>query len=312
MTTAIRPAATVLLLREHRDEIEVLMTRRHRAMSFMGGLWVYPGGKLDEADASAAALSRLTAAARIQCERVISGGPLRRFAPEKALGLFVAACRETFEEVGMLLARNADGSPCDPGVADRLQGERQGVLKEPDHFARVLVDHSLFLDVSALLYWSHWITPSAEPKRFDTHFFVIPAPAGQSVHMDAGEATEWRWMRPRDALAEWKRRQFPLSPPTLLTLQEIEHSRGQHGSLAALLAAEAGREVATILPKIVRSADVGHTFMPWHPEYDQAPGQGVPPGLHYPAHLSRLPAVLSLNDYLDGKDYLDGIDNKAG
>lgn len=296
---AITPAATVLLLREHHGETEVLMTRRHKAMSFMGGLWVYPGGKLDEADRSAAALSRLSAQARAHCESVIVAGPLNRFTPEIALGLFVAACRETFEEVGMLLALTSDGRPCGPDLVDRLQAERQRVLKEPQQFARMLAEHNLFLDASALLYWSHWITPSAEPRRFDTHFFVIPAPAGQSVHMDSNEATEWRWMRPRDALAEWERSQFPLSPPTLLTLQEIEHSRQQHGALAALLAAEAGREVATILPKIVRGEDSGGTFMPWHAEYDKAPGEGVEPGLSYPAHLRRLPGKLSRNDYLD-------------
>jgi 8-oxo-dGTP pyrophosphatase MutT (NUDIX family) len=295
--TAIPLAATVLLLREEQQQIEVLMTRRHKAMSFMGGLWVYPGGKLDLADCAGEVLDRLTPEARVRCEKVIAAGPLGRFTAPQALGLFVAACRETFEEVGILLARTADGAPCSPGLAERLQGERAKVLKEPPHFARLLAANSLFLDVSALLYWSHWITPSVEPRRFDTHFFVIPAPAGQSVHMDSGEAIEWRWLRPCDALAEWERGQFPLSPPTLLTLQEIEHSRAQHGSLAAVLAAEAWREVATIMPKIVR--DAGHTIMPWHEEYDQAPGEGVTPGLRYPPHLQRLPGKLTRNDYLD-------------
>ena len=300
-TAEITPSATVLLLREQSRQIEVLMTRRHGGMSFMAGLWVYPGGKVDSADKSAEALGRLTPEARSRCAQIVARGPMNRFPLEQSLGMFVAACRETFEEIGVLLAHDVSGKPCDPALVDQLQALRKTCIETPDTFIRMLVEHDLQIDASALVYWAHWITPSAAPKRFDTNFFVIPAPHGQEVHIDTSEATEWKWIEPALGLDLHARGEFPLSPPTVLTLQEISESFASHRSLADMLAAESEREVATVLPKAISSPTENFTLMPWHPDYHTAPGEGVPVGIAYPAHLSRLPGRVTRKHDFSGK-----------
>src|SRR5690606_8539305 len=98
---APRPAATVILLRPARDAVEVLVTRRHENMKFMGGLWVFPGGTLSPADSSAAALACLPGAWRAHCPRFtdLHG---ERLEPDRCAALAVTAYRETFEETGVL------------------------------------------------------------------------------------------------------------------------------------------------------------------------------------------------------------------
>ena len=90
----LRLAATVLLLRDSADGIEVLMTRRSTSASFAPGAYVFPGGLIDTGDAAAGAIAS------------------RRVAQsDERLTYAVAAIRESFEELGVLLARHADGSP---------------------------------------------------------------------------------------------------------------------------------------------------------------------------------------------------------
>lgn len=299
----IKPSATVLLLREQDSRVEVLMTRRHGGMSFMAGLWVYPGGKVDSADSSPQALGRLTPAARQKCEWIVARGPMSRFPLEQSLGMFIAACRETFEEIGVLLARDSTGAPCAPALIDQLQAARKASIAAPESFVEMLVRHDLMIDVSALVYWAHWITPSVAPKRFDTNFFVIPAPHGQEIRIDTSEATEWRWIEPTRALSAHGDGEFPLSPPTVLTLQEITNSFAAHRTLSAMLSAEENRQVATVLPKAINGPAENFTLMPWHPDYQTAPGEGVPSGIEYPAHLLRLPGRVNRRHDFSGKPF---------
>lgn len=302
-SSEIKPSATVLLLREQNRNIEVLMTRRHGGMSFMAGLWVYPGGKLDAADMSVEAIELLTPSSRRRCELIIRSGPMARFPLEQSLGMFVAACRETFEEIGVLLAHDSAGAPCSPGLVDSLQSHRKASIDDPASFIHMLAGKKLTLNADALVYWAHWITPSAAPKRFDTNFFVIPAPHGQEVRIDTSEATEWQWIEPVHALAMHDRGEFPLSPPTILTLHEISNSFATHGTLPDMLATEGGREVATVLPKAINSSTENFTLMPWHPDYHSAPGEGVAEGISYPANLLRLPGRVNRRHDFSGKPF---------
>src|SRR5688572_21508238 len=108
---APRPSATVMLLREAGDGVEVLMTRRHEKLAFMGGLWVFPGGTLHASDASPRILARIPSSSHGRCQNfgTLNGPALPS---EECLSLAVAACRETFEETGLLLALRDDGRPC--------------------------------------------------------------------------------------------------------------------------------------------------------------------------------------------------------
>ena len=116
----------------------------------------------------------------------------------------------------------------------------------------------------------------------------------------AGQLDEWL-CQIGEALAAHDRDEFPLSPPTVLTLQEISNSFAAHGSLPSMLAAEGERQVATVLPKAISGPTENFTLMPWHPDYHTAPGEGVPAGIDYPAHLLSLPGRVNRKHDFSGK-----------
>ena len=280
-------AATVLLLREVEGELEVLMMRRGAGLSFMAGMWVFPGGRVDAADASAAACSRLLppegAAGRDRLQ-TLEGGPLPA---EQEQALRVAACRETFEEAGVLLARDAQRRTCAAGRVAGLQPLRGPVAGEAAAFVAMLEREDLYLDADRLVYWSHWITPSLEPKRFDTRFFAIALPAGQEVSADLSELTHHAWIRPARAPEAIERGEIRDVPPTLLTLEDLAESHARHGGLEAMLEAERGRAAPPVMPRIDVAAGAIRVVMPWDPGYAAVPGEGCRPAASYPAHLAQ-------------------------
>jgi hypothetical protein len=145
----------------------------------------------------------------------------------------------------------------------------------------------LFLDTRQLVYWSHWITPSAEPKRFDTRFFVARVPPGQVASADLSELTEHAWVEAARATAALEQGEIRLVPPTLLTLEDLADCHRRHSSLGAMLAAEAGRETPPVMPRIELSSDAVHVVMPWDPRYGQVPGEGCEAAIDFPLHFTR-------------------------
>ncbi|HEY4368659.1 MAG TPA: hypothetical protein VGN07_15600 [Steroidobacteraceae bacterium] len=270
----IRPAATVILLREKHAVIEALMTLRHSNLAFMGGQWVFPGGAVAPSDTSDAALALVSQHDTFTCKRMrtLQGQPLPL---NECLGLAIAACRETFEETGVLLASHANGRPCEPAALSRLQSQRTQITQQPTLFLEMLAEEQLQLDLQRLIYWAHWITPSNSSRRFDTRFFAIAAPDSHEVSADAGETAEYRWQSPAASLDAARQGAMPMPPPTLRTLRELQESISRHRTLDALLRAEASRPVAPILPKIVRDNERTAVVMPWDEGYAQAPGEGA-------------------------------------
>jgi len=282
-----RPAATVLLLREARDNVEVLLIRRHEKLAFMGGMWVFPGGSVCAADASPAAFARIPASSQTNCARLdtLHGEPI---AANECLALTVAACRETFEETGVLLASDTAGELCESDVAARLQERRRAIAAQPELFAELLQAEDLFLRVDRLVYWAHWITPSVVPRRFDTRFFLAGVPADQSAVIDSTETVDHAWLSPAAIVTAALTGDMPVSHPTLYNLMELDASLRQHGSLQGLLAAESQREVIAILPKMIREEQTA-MVLPWDPFYRNFVGESVPEHLEYPARLRALP-----------------------
>ena len=164
----------------------MLLIRRHADLAFAGGAWVFPGGKLE-----------VRTPPRTPCKTglVMPGAPAELAALKSRV---VAACRETFEETGIVLSPRRT-AVCDAGLADSLQPFRADMSHEPGSFASLLIDHHLAIGAARPLRWSRWITPSAAPKRFDTRFFVAAMPPDQPVRCDSVEATELLWLDlPRD------------------------------------------------------------------------------------------------------------------
>jgi 8-oxo-dGTP pyrophosphatase MutT (NUDIX family) len=247
------------------------LIRRHADLAF-GGSWVFPGGKLEAVDGSADTLTRLGVE-----------GARPEIAP-----LLVGACRETFEETGIVLARHANRQFCDPHLAESLQEHRTEVSQDPSRFVSLMVEHDLKLDASSLLYWSHWITPSVMPKRFDTRFFLSEMPPNQSVRCDSAEATDHMWFDlARDGLLPDE--SVVTAPPTRYSLGDLGRTLNEHKSLDELMRHEATRVVYPVMPKILRNGKESRILLPWDSEYPEAPGEGtseIPP--KYVAFPSRL------------------------
>lgn len=283
-----RNAATVVLLREHAGEIQVLMTQRHVNLRFMGGMWVFPGGALSDADRSETAMSRLPEAHTISCARLDTLEGVR-LGEQDCLAMVIAACRETFEETGLLLARRIDGAICDARTIQRVQSQRTAVAGDAALFAELLVNEDLLLDASRLIYWAHWITPSSAPRRFDTRFFAIAAPGEQTATPDLGEASNLQWMSPEQLLASAASGAMPMTQPTLFNLEDLNASIRTHESLAALFSAEANRSVITIMPKMVRDGDRMKLVLPWDGSYGSTAGDGV--SCQQPQAFASLPSL---------------------
>ena len=198
----LRPAATVLLLRDAtgpdgQPGIEVLMTRRSMTASFAPGAYVFPGGGIDPADAAAHALAR---------HRPQQGGT--------ALTQAIAAIRESFEELGVLLARHADGRMADAGTVAAL--DRNAPLLDQCRA------QGLQLAADEVFVLAHWITDRDLPRRFDVPFLVARMPAGQEPVADESEQFEPVWIRPDDALARHAAGSFFIIFPTIRTLQRLQ------------------------------------------------------------------------------------------
>lgn len=193
-----RPAATVLLLRDGRNGLEVAMMRRSRKTGFLPNVLVFPGGAVDETDAEGFNLEDSPSRA---------GYPI-------AVGM--AGIRETFEEVGLLLARGPNGPP-----SDSVLQERDAYRELSPPMVDFLRDRGLEPAIADLVVMARWITPEAEPKRYDTWFFAARAPEGQDLRPHPDEASEAAWLRPGDVIAEaMAQRQF-LAPPTLYVLEQV-------------------------------------------------------------------------------------------
>lgn len=212
----VRPAATVMLVRDGRTGIEVLMLRRTTTAVFAAGVHVFPGGRVDAADDTdvpgggewRTGLDPAAADARLA---VPSGGRAH----------WVAALRESFEEAGLLLARRSDGTPLT--FSDRAAAERFAAYRDALHRGELTLGElcrreELVLPLGELRYVSHWVTPVGPPRRFDTRFFVARAPQGQDPVHDDSETIASEWLAPDVALERHEAGEIGLFAPTIANL----------------------------------------------------------------------------------------------
>jgi 8-oxo-dGTP pyrophosphatase MutT (NUDIX family) len=156
--------------------------------------------------------------------------------------LAAAAIRELFEEAGILFARDAAGVAISPEAAELadLRAERvRGV-----RFDELLARRGLVPDAGALYYYSNWITPVTEPRRFDTHFFVARAPDDQIAAADAVEVHDGTWLAPAEAIARGDRGEMTIIFPTRKHLERLAAFR----DVDAVLAHARARSVAPVMP----------------------------------------------------------------
>lgn len=232
---SIREAASVILLRATADGFDVFLLRRHKQASFMASAFVFPGG-----------------------------------ATEPGEDARTAAARELFEEAGVLLARDTGSQN------ETLQLMTQDQLR---HKVLTGVPAQAVLDLAGLAWatdglipWSHWITPSIEPKRFSARFFVGELPAGQVPAFDATETVDQAWVTPQQGLA--RACELALPPPQIRTMWEL----AQYSTIAEVLAAAKKRaeQPHPIMPRLAPGA-LPTLLLPWDVDYnDKGTGEATP------------------------------------
>jgi 8-oxo-dGTP pyrophosphatase MutT (NUDIX family) len=270
---AARDAATVMLVRDAEGEsgpaLQVCMLRRHLNSDFVGGAYVFPGGKVDDDDRTAGAEASCLGRSDADASALLgieSGG----------LAFWVAALRECFEEAGVLLAYpqgSAPGSPLvdvtDPSVRSRLAARRIEVNAGTVDFLEACRAEGLCLAVDRVHYFSHWITPEPAPKRYDTRFFVTALPPGQVPIHDDHETTATVWVEPAEALERARAGEFDIIFPTIKNLEAIARFQTSAELLAAAAAVE---RVPTVLPRVVADERGFRILLPGDPGYDEAVG----------------------------------------
>jgi 8-oxo-dGTP pyrophosphatase MutT (NUDIX family) len=227
------PAATVMLLREGGDGMEVFMIVRHQKSDVHAGALVFPGGRVDPEDYE---LAKDPSVFRAQEGEDAYKAVLR-----------VAAVRETFEECGVLLAR-ARGEHTFVSAARLREIEaahRAAMMRGERTFGAILDAEHLVLAPESMVYFAHWITPERRSIRFDTHFFLAGAPSDQVALHDGHEAIDSVWITPSDALEKSRAGIYQLRFPTQMNLQKL----GRHSATTAAMAAARASRVVTVTTK---------------------------------------------------------------
>ena len=224
----IRPAATVLLLRDE-PTFEVLMVRRHHQIDFASGALVFPGGKTHQGDHDPAWAGRSVGWGDVVADEL----PFR-----------IAAIREVYEEAGVLLAVDGAGEPF---MGDeRAHDARDAVAKDERSFIDIVTELDLRLDLGALTTFARWITPPLTPKRFDTWFYVARAGSEQRAICDGWETVDAEWIAPSRALELAAAGERKIIFPTRMNLQLLAEASDAADAIARAMA----RTLVTVEPRV--------------------------------------------------------------
>ena len=258
---SLTPAATVLLVRDCGDELEVLMVKRSKRPPF-GNLYVFPGGKIDESDKD---LNITNFCNGLNDEQA----SIKLGVNEGGLSYWVACVRECFEEVGILLAKKNNGQELDLNGADRhkFDNYRRMLLENKISLFEICKKENLSLNLNNIEPFSHWITPEIEIKRFDTRFFIAYIPAKQTEKHDGNELTDRVWISPKKALDRSLNGEMPMIMPTISNLQQcLEFDSGQ--KLLEHQSKLTNDDIPSILPKFFKNEGKWVGLLPGDEDYD--------------------------------------------
>jgi 8-oxo-dGTP pyrophosphatase MutT (NUDIX family) len=236
----IRPAATVIIARDASPQYEIFMLRRTNQAVFAGGMYVFPGGRVDEEDHSSDYHGHLQGPSDVQRAQQDALGDEWR-------GYWIAGVRETFEEAGILLAYTADGPICayDDGNWTKFQDYRSALHQGEVTLADICATEKLSLAIDLIHFYNRWITPQGRPRRFDTRFFITEAPSAQTGLHDGSETVDSVWISPDDALRQNDAGEFGLMAVTQKQLSSL----AEYDSVGDLIAmAEDNDEFPTYRP----------------------------------------------------------------
>ncbi len=252
----IRPAATVMLI-DDRPDLQVFMLERHANTVFAGGMWVFPGGAVDEQDDASyfdGVSTHRTDAEASNLMGLDHGG----------LAYYMAAIRETFEEAGILLALHQEDESelhIPDEAATKFESYRDQLNASEIDLKSILETERLLADVGQMHYIARWITPLGSPRRFDARFFIARIPSRQIPLHDDGELVNSVWASPQEIVAKAEQEEMILMSPTLRMVKSL----AQFESADQVIASVASNPIDEIA-KVHR--DTGIIVMPGEPGYD--------------------------------------------
>ena len=257
MTTFIKPAATVILMRDaEEDGFEILMVKRS-SRSVFGSIYVFPGGKLDPEDSTRELYS--------YCKGMTDSEASRKLGIEKdGLAYWIACIRECFEEVGVLLTGSNDSLIQD---TLKLNALRNKLNNQEITFKDICISESLNLRVKNIVPCAHWITPTIEPKRFDTRFFLAKVDYTQLASHDGFELTESTWIKPQDAIKRLEKGEMNMIIPTIENIKALAQFSSSIDAFNYFDTLK-DEEIPPILPKFIKKDGNWIGFLPGDEGYD--------------------------------------------
>jgi glyoxylase-like metal-dependent hydrolase (beta-lactamase superfamily II)/8-oxo-dGTP pyrophosphatase MutT (NUDIX family) len=276
-----RKAATLVPLREGARGLEVLLTTRPEHLRFMGGAAVFPGGAVASSDHDRrwASLSRRSSdEASVVLEE---DGP-------SALAAFVCALRESFEEVGLLLA---DGPWSELTRAD---------AERPESFLERCLELEIELRTDLLVPAGRWVTPLGSPIRFDTRFFLALVPERWEPAPDPDEVASCRWIAPSEALEELGEGRLMMAPPTVEMLQRL----ASHDSFADAEASLTGEGVGGARILKARLSPLVQVVL--------APNPGIMTGPGTNSYVVGTGPTIVIDPAVDDEEYIETLGTTAG
>ena len=210
-------ASTVVLVRDGQSGVEILLQERSGKSESFGGMFVFPGGKVDLHDADE------------QYEALYAGhsdkdASARLSVPKYGLAYWTGGIRECFEEAGILLAYDERGdivSFDEPETKARFSAHREALNAGEASLLDICKQENLRLATDQMYYYSHWVTPLQAPRRFDTRFFVCKAPEKQEPIIDNHEVVSQCWVNPAEAIRRQQEEGFKIFFPTIKNLEPL-------------------------------------------------------------------------------------------
>ena len=237
-----RDAATLVLLRDGAEGLEVFCVERNRKSGFMGGALVFPGGKVDDADRDPAWEGLLL--------------PAREGVRQDVA---LAACRESLEEAAILPVSGAL-------THDEALVFRQALATGPDFLRSALKARGLAIDLASLVPFARWVTPEPEVRRFDARFFMLRTPEGQDGAHDKYETMASFWATPREVLARFDAKDVLMAPPTHRTLEMLS----AHAKVDDALRAAETASLEPICPVLIDYDGTMALTLPGDPDHPQS------------------------------------------
>ncbi len=250
MTITPLDASTVVLMRGsangNKSGFEVLLVRRSSKSAFVPSAYVFPGGKVEPDDCLPEMANYCRKNDLIKSISFLDGAP----SAQDALGILIAAIRETFEESGILLARavkNGNPASVDENLERQLLSHRANLNSGNLKFLDLLKKENLILAIDRLHYFSRWITPELSPLRYDARFFIAEVPEGQKAFHDGDEVTKHIWITPAQALERYSQQKIYMVAPTVVTLEEL--SRFQ--TINEAIESTANKNIKAVLTRMI-------------------------------------------------------------